>query len=193
MVFDTETSGLVSKKQTDLSKQPHIIQYAHAIIDTDGKYFDVEEVKNKLFKIPIKIPKRSMDVHGITDERIKRKEAIFTEILGIRKKMEEVDFIVGHNVTFDMNMVWLELSRVGGQEEFIESTRDKLLDTMKVSKQLVQATDKNGRLKYPRLDELYVHFFGEDFENSHDALADVDATLECFKQLVNENLIDLGL
>ena len=37
--------------------------------------------------------------------------------------------------------------------------------------------------KWPRLEELYQKLFGEDFENRHQALADVRACAKCYFEL----------
>ncbi|HUV85413.1 MAG TPA: hypothetical protein VMV86_06875, partial [Methanosarcinales archaeon] len=34
--------------------------------------------------------------------------------------------------------------------------------------------------KWPTLKELHKHLFNEDFEDAHDALADVEATRRCY-------------
>ena len=35
LVFDTETTGFINKKETDLSKQPYIVQFAGIIGELD--------------------------------------------------------------------------------------------------------------------------------------------------------------
>lgn len=44
-----------------------------------------------------------------------------------------------------------------------------------------------GGNKYPKLSELYRFLFDEDFENAHDAMADVTATAKCFQEIMKRN------
>lgn len=45
-------------------------------------------------------------------------------------------------------------------------------------------------LKFPKLAELYYKLFAKNFDNAHDAKADIDATAECFWSLKQRGIID---
>ena len=45
--------------------------------------------------------------------------------------------------------------------------------------------------KNQSLTELYFKCFDKDFENKHNALGDVSATVECFKYLIENQIISL--
>lgn len=47
-----------------------------------------------------------------------------------------------------------------------------------------------SRYKFPTLTELHTLLFGKGFENAHDAMEDVRATLKCFNELRNRGVID---
>ena len=53
------------------------------------------------------------------------------------------------------------------------------------------AIEKRYGYKRPKLQELHVKCFGEEFDGAHDALADVSATKDCFFHLVKKHLIKL--
>lgn len=188
LVYDTETSGLVSKDQKDISKQPYIIQYAHALIDVSKHNWDVEETWNKLFQVPIDIPKRASEIHGIYKDRLEGKLYIYSVMEDILQRMEAVDIIAGHNVRFDMNMLYVEAQRIGQQARVV-ALKDKLVDTMTSSKDVVQAVNKRGHRKNPNLQEAYKHFYGEEFDGAHNALADVMATAKVLKALYKEKIL----
>ena len=190
LVFDTETSGLVKKDEPILSKQPYIVQYAHALIDVGNGHWDVEETWNKMFQIPINMPRRAQEVHGISAERVKGKIYIYSVLDQILSRLEEADIIAGHNVRFDMNMLFVEAKRIG-QQERVKALAPKLVDTMKESKNIVGAKNKRGALKNPNLQEAYKYFHGENFDGAHDALADVMATAKVLKALYMENILSL--
>ena len=46
LVFDTETTGFINKKEFNLEKQPHIVQFAGIIgeIDQAGNYKEIERI-----------------------------------------------------------------------------------------------------------------------------------------------------
>ena len=37
--------------------------------------------------------------------------------------------------------------------------------------------------KWPKLSELHIKLFGEDFDEAHDASVDIEATMNCFFEL----------
>ena len=47
-----------------------------------------------------------------------------------------------------------------------------------------------GKFKWPKLQELYVKLFNEKFEGAHDALADIEATVKCYFELVKLSIIE---
>ncbi len=46
-----------------------------------------------------------------------------------------------------------------------------------------------GNYKWPTLSELHIKLFGKDFENAHDALADITATADCFWELRKQAIL----
>jgi hypothetical protein len=42
---------------------------------------------------------------------------------------------------------------------------------------------------WPRLQELYVKLFGHEFDDAHNAMSDIDATEQCFRELRKKGLI----
>lgn len=45
--------------------------------------------------------------------------------------------------------------------------------------------------KRPRLGLLYTHLFDKEFANAHDAMADIEATKDCFLELAKRGHITL--
>ena len=69
--------------------------------------------------------------------------------------------------------------------------KGKRIDTMRPSMKFVDARFSNGRLKFPRLEELYAKCFpGESFP-AHDAIEDVRAVVRCLPVLVDKGSIEL--
>ena len=62
---------------------------------------------------------------------------------------------------------------------------EKIIDTMKLGADIckIPSTIKDEKYKWPTLDELYKKLFGKSFQGQHNALNDVNATVECYLEL----------
>jgi DNA polymerase-3 subunit epsilon len=119
--------------------------------------------------------------------------------------------LVGHNISFDINMVKVELLRLiyekdlQKSEKLVKSYKDNLYlltnykniyCTLKESIELcnIKTLDKYGKeyLKYPKLIELHNKLFNTNPNNLHNALNDILVTLRCFMKLkYNTDLNDI--
>ena len=61
--------------------------------------------------------------------------------------------------------------------------------TMSSTTDFVQASWNSyyGEWKWPKLQELHFKLFKTHFENAHNAMADVEATIKCFFELKNQH------
>jgi hypothetical protein len=50
---------------------------------------------------------------------------------------------------------------------------------------------KRGGYKWPKLQEAYKHFFGEEFASAHDAMADLRACRRVFFHLLKEKVVEI--
>ena len=94
--------------------------------------------------------------------------------------------LVGHNVEFDKHIVGAELLRIGDEDIISFMTS---ICTMMSSIDYCKIINHYG-YKYPKLQELYEKLFDEEFEDAHDASADVRATKRCFFELKRRNIIN---
>jgi DNA polymerase III epsilon subunit-like protein len=98
--------------------------------------------------------------------------------------IDKSDHIVGHNISFDIRMLQQDCERVGIQ-------RDRnAIKTFCTMKDIGHVSDLPK--KRPRLWLLYTHLFGKQFDNAHDAMADIEATKECFMELTKRGDIELS-
>ena len=117
-VFDTETTGFIDKKITDLSKQPYIIQFAGIMGEfVDGKWKEIERV-NELVKPPILIPYASSQVHHLYDIDVNDKPIFSEQVNDFLKFINEADAIVGHNIEYDESMFRLEMKRLKREYDY---------------------------------------------------------------------------
>jgi DNA polymerase III epsilon subunit-like protein len=174
LVFDTETTGLVGKNDN-----VYICQLAWCVYNTKTKKKAI--YTNFILNVPIEI--QNSDIHGITTE-ISNKGYDFSEIIDIfLADVDSCDMIVAHNLKYDLQALEIELNRLERYDDIDYLYNKKYYDTMKESIQLLKITGKYGKYKYPKLQELYTYFFGCNFENAHNAEADIKATLKCYIEL----------
>ena len=142
---------------------------------------------------------------GITNEISSKRGILIDEVLNeFFYYLREVDWIIGHNISFDINMVKVELLRIIYNEKltkqqlksykydlhFISNYKNiccTLQDSIKFCN--IQAIDKFGRpyLKYPKLIELHQKLFDSSPNNLHNSFNDILVTLRCFMKLKYDN------
>ena len=188
LIFDTETTGLPKnwKALTDFDNWPRMVQLAWQIHDNKGELI---AVKNYIIKPEgYDIPYNAEKIHGISTQRAQK--------LGIDLKLvlkefildvESSQFVVGHNVEFDNNIVGSELLR-NKMDNILSNF--PCLDTMKLSVDYCQIPGgRGGRFKYPSLTDLHQKLFGESFGELYNGSADVEATTRCFLELIRLEVI----
>ena len=183
MCLDTETTGFIPKNlQLDAnteSKFPYILQLSWIVYNTVTK---TSTENDFILTCPIRI--QNSDIHGIT-EAMSANGYDFSEIIDIfLSDVKSCDVLVLHNAQYDFSILEIELFRINREEDTNLIFNKKLYDTMLNSKDVLQISGKYGCYKYPKLSELYIYFFGEMFPDSHNALADVHATLRCYLTLI---------
>jgi len=107
--------------------------------------------------------------------------------------IERCGMIISHGLEQDMSIVKCEMYR----HQLDETVFDKIdkFCTMKVSKNIVKAVDRNGKIKMPRVDEIY-HYYMQipmDLSNNHNALFDCRNTLLSYLMMINLHDRDKGL
>ena len=192
LFFDTETTGLprnYSAPTTDLDNwgAARLVQLGYILEDDKQGVIS----KGNLIVRPegFVIPEAASNVHGITTEVATEKglpaKKVVYAFLG---QARIADVLVGHNVDYDTHVVGAELVRHWGKD-YIEGM--PVVDTMKSSVDFCKIPSARG-YKWPKLIELHNKLFGCDFEDAHDAMADISATRKCFWELVRLGIIKLN-
>lgn len=189
LFFDTETNGLPKKWDApadDVNNWPRIIQFAFILFDENRNVLaefcelikpDGWEVPNEKFWID----------NGFSTENNKEKGIFLEDALDVFEKSEKcAKYRIAHNMAFDSKIVRAEFIRVFGADEAPDFKSTKIC-TMKSGTQFCNLP----RMKWPKLQELHEKLFSHEFENAHDALADVKATAKCFFAMVDRGIIDL--
>ena len=202
LVFDSETTGL-SKTQiispSTIHLWPHVVQFSYIVFDTETN--EIVKIKDSIIKVPdgFIIADENAKIHGITTEISLAKGVDLLPVLEeFFADFDSADHIVGHNVSFDINMIKAELQRLimnsfnEKLQEYLTkiNTSTKFYCTMQETIELcaIELKDKYGRSykKFPKLVELYQKMFGVTPKNLHNSLNDVIVCLRCFIKLKYE-------
>jgi len=204
LIFDTETTGLPKSKiisQDTLDKWPYIVQFSFIIFDTDTNTRTL--TRDFVIKMDpnVVISNESIALHGITNEISKEKGVdIQVALHEFFYYLRSVDLLVGHNVSFDINMIYIELLRIIYLKQYPEdhisaykadlhllTNFKNIYCTMQESIDLcaIKVKDKFGREynKFPKLIELHKHLFQTTPNGLHNSLIDILITLRCFMYL----------
>lgn len=191
LFYDTETTGLPkswSAPASEVDNWPRLVQLGWLLTDENGT---VIRQGNMIVKPDgFEIPAVAASVHGITTEiALQQGQPLADVIDAFTGDLSQADAIVGHNIPFDKKVVGAELHRLGLANVEEKMRVMQTVDTMTSSTNYCGIKNKYGRLKWPKLIELYRFLFGKDFEDAHDAMADITATKECYFELVNRGVI----
>jgi DNA polymerase-3 subunit alpha len=188
LIFDTETTGLPKRWDapiSDADNWPRCIQIAWQLHDDYGML-----IEHKDFIVTpdgFDIPSESEQIHGISTALAQKEGVPLTQVLAaFEDALSKTQYVVGHNVGFDVNIMGAELHRM---------QRDTSITTIPVLDTCTEETatlcqlpgGRGGKFKLPTLTELYTHLFNESFKEAHNATADVEATTRAFFELIRQN------
>ncbi len=190
LIFDTETTGLPKKWNaplTDIDNWPRCVQVSWQIHDQGGGLVSNSDylIKPDGFNIPYD----AESIHGISTElAAQRGEDIKNVLNFFQADLNKVQFIIGHNVNFDRNILGAEFLRKGKDDPFsslkiIDTCTEETANVCKIK------GGPRGRFKLPTLTELYFGLFNDKFQDAHNATADVEATARVFFELIRKKLI----
>lgn len=152
--FDTETTG------TNTSED-RIVQLAVVAWYPDG----TEKRFVQLFNPGCPIPAGASEVHGITDDDVKDAKPFSAMAKGLYGAFDKADW-AGYNIIgFDVPILVEEFARCCFQ---LNPHGRRVVDLMPIFHKR-EPRDLAGALRY---------FCGEEIENAHDAMGDVQATIK---------------
>ena len=212
LVFDTETTGLPQKSDDgkepsiyDFDKWPNIIQISCILYDMDTNEV---VIKNYYIKIDnnVVISHDSFEKHNITREYLHIHGIdIITALNEFNELVNISDVIVGHNISFDKRMVFVECLKNKIPQYFTTYTTEsggannvpirkaEFCTMRKTTKfcNIVRYTKTTNEpyFKKPSLSELYLILFPESKlpKELHNSLVDILITLKCYVKF-NHNL-----
>lgn len=193
IVFDTETTGLLKTKSSDIHDQPQIIEYygMRVVHRADGVIEKVAEFET-YFK-----PAKPFDeaiitkITGISNAMVKDAPSFFDKHKELLEFYKGAHRMVAHNCAFDDAMVKNEFLRLATDELITVDEFNTAIDQIQEMKRLctVQKTMffQQRRLT---LTNLHQELFGVPFEGAHRARHDVEALFRCYEELCKRGVIE---
>jgi len=190
LIYDTETTGLpknFSAPVSDSDNWPRLVQVAWQLHDDMGELI---EVKNFIVRpLGFTIPYNAEKIHGISTKRAQEQGVDLAFVLEeFNKAVAKSEYIVGHNIIFDINIMGAEFYRTQMETSLMD---EKSIDTKNEGTDFCAIPGgRGGKFKWPTLTELHVKLFKEEFSAAHNASADVEATTRCFLELIRLRVIN---
>lgn len=185
LFFDTETTGKVARKKdaTDAA-QPDLVQLAAILCDEDLN--EVASLNCIVYPQSWVIPDEAANIHGISQAKALKYGVSLPTAFNTFVEMSEVaERFVAHNIEFDTVIMQRAAARLKMDVDPFGGKQMRC--TMKASKPILKLPNKSPYIqdafKFPKLIEVYEHFFNEGFDGAHDALVDVRATIRVYKAL----------
>lgn len=188
LFLDTETTGLPKKRNADpmdFDNWPYVVEIAWLLTDEFGLQVSGDKY---IVKQNVKIPQEAIRVHHITNEDMNSKgvspKVVYREFI---EAVANCDYIIAHNIDFDLPILQCELYRNGFNVSLYEK---KHFCTMKAGKDFCYSFDANGRPKNPKLVELfsslYFNISSLPIKGTHSALSDTLMTYRCFMKMMEQ-------
>lgn len=182
--FDTETNGLPFRGahwEADFDKFPRIASIAWRLMDGE----DIMS-EHSFFIKPCEwtMPEEASKINGLTTESLLSIGHIIKPVLQLfLTDAGRAERIVGHNVYFDTSIVKSELLRLKAIPEKFQPilSKEKRYCTMRKSTGIISD-------KWPKLGEIYKHFFNEELEGAHSALNDLTACQRVYEELIKRGI-----
>lgn len=182
LVLDTETTD----KPPKITLLPGTVDFWPSIVQLSFIVIDTTTYKYKAYDYVIKTsrPIENSHIHGITKSMNTQQGFHFADIYEIYKLcIQEADIVVGHNLSFDLNMIRAECYRCD-----IPYLEPRVTYCTMMSTRYVCNLPKH---KWPTLGELHVVLFGDQPVNLHNSLKDCLVCLRCYLKLMNNvDLLD---
>lgn len=147
-------------------KVDRIVQIALIKLYPGGKESRWDTYVNPTIPIPPEVTK----IHGITDDLVKDAPTFADLAPNLAKGFKGCDF-AGYSVDFDLGFL---------EEEFGRLTTHKIING-----RVLDALDIIRRYKPRTLEAMYHEYTGKELEGAHNAVNDIEATLELLRVLLD--------
>lgn len=195
LIYDTETNGLTRRElPPHAPEQPDLLQMG-AILYDDERDMVRGEINLIVHDPAVIIPVNASNVHGIRAEIAAQFGVpLMIAMAAFNNLAKCADAFVCHNAEYDIVVAKKAYYKIKKDHPFNDKpslcTMEKLTDVMKLPPTDRMRAAGFTKYKPPSLMASYQFVTGgKSFDNAHDAMADVRATLELYKWLKGKQLL----
>ena len=182
-IIDTETDGLPYKNINSIT-YPNVVQIAWVMGYADGVLLKKE---SELINYPNIKRTDAFDINQIDIDIVKKIGSTPVEVYQkFISDLKTCDYIVCHNINFDIPIITNELKKYGLQDVL---SNKKTICTMMNGIELCKIPSPQGDYNYPKLDELFYTLFSTHIQQKHNAEADALLTFKCFVKMIDMGII----
>jgi DNA polymerase-3 subunit epsilon len=188
LFVDTETSGLPAdwrRPYAEPGAWPHVAQIAWLLYGPDGELVKTEN--HYVRPSDYDLSPASTQIHGLTRAFLHDKGKPRREVM--QRLYDDLvryqPLVVGHFLVLDFHMMGVSFHRSGLSNPIVDLGLPTFC-TMRLTERFMQPM----RQQYLRLADLYQRQFGRPMLHQHDALADAEATAQCYFELQRTGDID---
>lgn len=178
---DTETSDPINQR---------VCQLAAVLCDESGK--EVAELNTLIKPDGWEVCERFVGIHGITTQMcIEKGVPMWEALTKFIAMLTPTKTIICHNYKFDSGRIQAELFSYNFFETAALFPKVPFFCTMLNLTNICCLPNPNGRAgyKWPKLKEAHKHFFGVEFADQHDALADVRACKRIYFEMHKPTIV----
>lgn len=187
LIIDCETTGLPGNWRASISNLgnwPRVVQIAWSRYDKTDQH--LESTTHLIQPDGFTIPREAQRIHRISMTRaLADGELLINVLRKLSAAAEKSKIIVAHNLRFDESVISAEYLRLVLKPPFGDKKR---VCTMMGTVEFCRIPGSQG-YKWPTLSELHGVLFGSEYEEAHDAGADVRACAKCFFELKRRGVI----
>jgi len=178
LIFDTETSGLVTNHTMAINKQPEIIEWYGALVDLEKQTLLGE--LHRLIR-PAEYPMTDKTIKDtktqLSNELLKDCQTFSHHAAEIKQQIETAPLVIAHNLSFDKEMTDIEYERLKQKVSWPQAMICSVEQTVHLLSRRLSLTD------------LHIQLFGEGFKEAHRAKNDTQALIRCCFKLYEMEML----
>lgn len=189
LIFDISANGKPKnwkRPATDIFNWPRLIHLSWLLYNKDRELVDSRNhiIEPKGFKITSDIERKNK----ITPEKLEEAVPVMDALMDFEEAMEEAEYVIAHNMNLCEGVIGAEFSRASLRHSL--DTADKYC-LMQESTWFCKIPGKDGKYKWPSLQDIHTKIFNARYANAGDAQTDVATATVCFFGLLDLEAIEL--
>ena len=168
-------------RKNEFYDEARIVQFGWIYLEDFDYTYDIkpENILTQIVKPDgFIIPEESIQIHKITNEISNEKgQSIKKCIKKFKNIFNEVDYIIGYNIYFDINVLLNELNRCG-MKNSIKKIKNLIINNKLLCIGELASQYKGYKSGMPKQTKIYAELIGKNLENAHNAQYDICGTIE---------------